>query len=67
VTFGPAGSGNGSSVSIAFNYNELKYIATALRPARLKSTPHRERRRQHRHLSTAPFTGVGSAGLCRTR
>jgi flagellin-like hook-associated protein FlgL len=29
VTFGPGGSINGSSVSIAFNYNELKYIATA--------------------------------------
>jgi flagellin-like hook-associated protein FlgL len=29
VTFGPGGSINGSSVGIAFNYNELKYIATA--------------------------------------
>ena len=61
VTFGPGGSGNGSSVNIAFNYNELKYIANAAAAGsaevngRITAQPGNTG-----VLSTAPFTGVGS-------
>jgi flagellin-like hook-associated protein FlgL len=61
VTFGPGGSGNGSSVNIAFNYNELKYIATAAAATSSEiNTTIAAQAGNTGPLSTAPFAGVGS-------
>jgi flagellin-like hook-associated protein FlgL len=61
VTFGPGGSGNGSSVNIAFNYNELKYIATAAAATSAEvNTTIAAQAGNTGPLSTAPFAGVGS-------
>ena len=62
VTFGTGGSINGSSVNIAFNYNELKYIATAAAAgsAEINGTIAAQNGATG-VISSAPFTGVGSA------
>jgi flagellin-like hook-associated protein FlgL len=61
VTFGPGGSINGSSIAIAFNYNELKYLATATAAASAEiATTIQQQSGATGTLSTAPIAGVGA-------
>jgi len=62
VGFSSGGSGNGSSIDISFNYNELKYITTAAAAgsAEINGTIAQQSGATG-VISSTPFAGVGSA------
>ncbi|WP_395018159.1 flagellin [Dongia sp.] len=61
VNFSSAGAANGSSIGISFNYNELKYIATAAAAGSAEvTTTIQQQSGATGTISTAPLYSVGT-------